>query len=130
MDVFKVGSSTYCETSLGGMPMFILSLLDHRRSQMLASNNNLVDFAFLYAQMSMNPNFIHNDAKHIAKIWQVIGANVCSLIPIKFHHSCGSKLRSSIGGVVGKRPSTFNKLNKVLKSLGKLIMLLVFFCNT
>lgn len=59
MDVFKVGTSTYCETSLGGMPMFIFSLLDHRNSQMLASNNNLVDFAFFYGQMSMNPNFIH-----------------------------------------------------------------------
>jgi len=58
-----------------------------------------------------------------------MGANVCSLILIKFHHSCGSKLRSSMGGgeVVEKRPSTFNKLNKVLKSLGKVIMLLVLF---
>jgi hypothetical protein len=125
-DVFKVGSFTYCETSLGGMPMFILSLLDHRCSQMLASNNSLVDFAFLYGQMSMNPNFIHN----YAKMWQVMCANVCSLIAIKFHHSFGSKLRSSIGGVVEKRPLIFNKLNKVLKSLGKVIMLLVFFCNT
>lgn len=59
MDVFKVGSFTYRGTSLGGMPMFIFSLLDHRHSQMLASNNNLVDFAFFYGQMSMNLNFIH-----------------------------------------------------------------------
>jgi len=59
-----------------------------------------------------------------------MGANVCSLILIKFHHSCGSKLRSSIGGVVEKRPSTFNKPNKDLKILGKVVMLLVLFCNT
>ncbi len=59
MDVFKVGRSTYYKTSLGGMPMFIFSSFDHRHSQMLASNKNLVDFSFFYGQMNMNPNFIH-----------------------------------------------------------------------
>ncbi len=127
----KVGSSTYCKTSLGGMPMFIFSSLDHRHSQMLASNNNLVDFPFFYGQMSTNPNFIHTMMQNTFMLkCGKIGCKCVLTNSNQISPFMWEQLEVINWGVVEKRPLTFNKPNKVLKILGKVVMLLMLVCNT
>jgi len=42
---------------------------------------------------------LHNDVEHTcAKMQHAMVASVHPLVIIKFHHSCGSKLKLSIGG--------------------------------
>jgi hypothetical protein len=43
-----VGSSTCCETILGGMQVFVFPSLNLNHSQMIASNNNIENKSFFY----------------------------------------------------------------------------------
>jgi hypothetical protein len=55
-----------------------------------------------------------DDVEHTcAEMQWMMGANVCSLVPIKSHHSLGNQLRSFTEGVLKKNPQLSTKSFKV-----------------
>jgi hypothetical protein len=60
---------------------------------------------------------LHDDVENTCtKMWWVVGASVCPLVPIKSHQSCWNKSRFFIWGVLEKGPWLLTKFVKSFKT--------------